>query len=213
MIQLASVAMTFSSYGQGLPTYVFDPTTVSIPTDQPVAVLGHKKQGKSVLLRILAGVEVPTQGRVFTHARLSPVIKNGVLFRKRLSTVENIRFYARLLNVDPDQLSLIIDSFCRAPGKFHAETKAGGEELAKAAELAMLSVLSFDCYLIDEIGQLPENPREKLFDSAAERGAGIIFGCSQQRLARKFARSAVVVRDRTVYCFSNIEEAINFHER
>jgi len=44
------------------PKLVFKRTTLALPTDRRVAILGERLQGKSSLLRLLAGVDAPTMG-------------------------------------------------------------------------------------------------------------------------------------------------------
>ena len=83
----------------------------------------------------------------------------------------------------------------------------------KATEIALLTLLSFDCYLIDEIGHLAEAVRERHLEVVAERGAGIIFTTNLPQLARRYADCALVIRAGIVHPFSSVEEAVDFHER
>jgi len=212
MIHLVSVAKNFHLHDGGTKLVLL-PTTMDLPSDRPIAILGSKQQGKSVFLRLLSGVETPTQGAVMSDARFSPVIRNGVLFRRKLSLIENIRFVARIMNFNPDELATAVDEFCRSGDAPARSAHGESDEHRKAAELALFSLLAFDCYLVDEIWLLPEVPRRQLFDAAAERNAGVIFATSLSRLAREHAASGAVVRDHTVHYFPDIEEAIEFHER
>jgi capsular polysaccharide transport system ATP-binding protein len=212
LIHLFSLTKSFPAAVSGSrPKLVLHPTTLSLPADRRLAVLAKKLGGKSVFLRILAGVEAPTDGEVISTVRSSPVIKSGVLFHPRISNVENIRFFARMLNLDPDRLTVAIDAFCRANGV--AGQWLEDEQQRRAAEVALLTILSFDCYFVDEIGQLAEPARLRLFDVAEQRQGGVIFATNQPRLARRYADCAVVIRDGIVHPFSNVAEAIAFHER
>lgn len=210
MIHLASLAWSHD-LPDGTARFVLRPTTMTLPADRRLAVLGKRQQGKSVFLKLLAGIEPPTYGQVIADLQLSPVIKYGVLFHRRLGIIENIRFFARMMNLDRDGLARAIDAFCRD------DRPASGAPLPierrKAAEVALLSLLPFDCYLADEIGQIPAPARDRLFASLRPRGAGIIFSTSQPRLAERYADCAVVIRDGILHPFSTIDEAIDFHER
>ena len=184
-----------------------------MPADRRLAVLGKRRQGKSVFLRILAGVEEPTRGEVISRLRLSPVVRSGALFHPRMSALENVRFFARMLNLDADRLALAVDAFYGADGVLGRSRKGEEGDRRKAAEIAFLSLLPFDCYLIDDIGQLPEAARKRHLDAAAQRRAGIIFATNQPQLARRYADCAVVIRDGIVHPFSDVAEAIAFDER
>lgn len=212
MIRLISAAMSYDVPGSR-PKVVLYPTTIDLPIDRRVAVIGPKRHGKSVFLRLLAGVETPTVGHVVSRARLSPVIKAGAVFERRLTIFENIRFFARMLNVDAEQLALTIMSVC-GPDSGMAKTRDGEtDDQRRAAELALLSILPFDCYLADEIALIPESARLGLFKAAERQRAGIIFATNMKHLARDYADCALVIRDKTLYPFSDVEEAIAFNER
>src|SRR5208283_1943643 len=111
MIYLASVALNL--FVPGLPPKpVLHSTSIVLPTNRTMAVLGPARHDRAAFLRLLAGVEIPTRGQVTAKLRLSPVVKNGVLFHRGMSFVDNIRFFARLLNVDEDELLVIVNAFC-----------------------------------------------------------------------------------------------------
>ena len=212
VIHLVSIAMSFPTHGSNHKVVLL-PTTLDLPIDRRVAVIGQKRQGKSVLLRLLSGAETPTIGEVVSRARLSPVVRSGALFHAHLSTYENIRFLARMFNLDTDLLAKTVMAVCGISGIMGAPLKEEAAEDRRTAELALLSILPFDCYLVDEPSLLPEIARERLFSAAAQQGAGVIFATNQLGLVHTYADCAVVIRDKTIHPFSDIEEAIAFHER
>jgi capsular polysaccharide transport system ATP-binding protein len=212
LIHLVSLAKSYVVPG-GAAKIVLGPTNLAVPAHRRLAVLGKKQQGKSVFLRLLAGVEKPTQGEVIAFGRRSPIVKIGGLFHPRLSGLDNIRFFARMMDLDTNRLLMALDAFCNARGALARSLNDSGEHDRKAVEMAMLCILPFDCYFLDEIGQLEGATRERLIVAAAQRGAGIIFATNQPQFARRYADCAVVIRDGIVHPFSNTEEATAFHER
>lgn len=209
LIHLVNVAKAYPVRGSQ-PKVVLQPTTIVLPAGRRLAVLGKKQAGKSTLLRILAGIEAPTCGRVTPTVRLSPLIKMGGLFHPRLSGPENVRFCARTLDLDPDQLMLAVRAHTVQPENDDGETREA--ERRKATEIALLTVLSFSCYLIDEIGHLAERVRRHLLDTLIQRRDGIIFSTRQAKLARQYADCAVVIRMGNLHPFLDVEEAITFNE-
>jgi capsular polysaccharide transport system ATP-binding protein len=211
VIHLVSVAKSYWT-PRSAPKIVLQPTTLTLPADRRLAVLGKKRQGKSVFLRMLAGAEIPTEGEVIARMRSSPVVKSGALFHSRLSNRENIRCFARMLNLDGDLLTLAIDAFCGGCA-LAKSPKDEDREWRSAAEMALLSIIPFDCYFVDDIGQFAKPIRERHLDTIAQRRAGIIFTTNQPSLARDYADCAVVIRDGIVHPFPNVAEAIAFDER
>jgi capsular polysaccharide transport system ATP-binding protein len=210
LIHLVAVAKSYVVAHSAAKT-VLEATTLTVPADRRLAVLGARREGKSTFLRLLAGTETPTAGEVIALGRRSPVVRFGGLFDRRLTGRENVRFFARMMDVDADQLAMALDAFCNANGVLAQSLDDPGDD-SQAAELALLSILPFDCYFLDEIGALETAVRERLLGLAAQRGAGVIFATNQPQLARRYADCAVVIRNRTVHPFSTVAEAIAFHE-
>ena len=192
---------------------VLQPTDLVVPTDRRVVVLGDKDGAKSMLLDLLVGGEKPTRGHVLTDVRLSPIYRYGVLFQRRLSLLQNVRFFARMLRVNADDLFLELCSICGHHGRMAKSAKAESGDLRRRMELAMLGLLPFECYVFEDLWSLSDSMRDWFFRSAAARHAGVIFGVNQPRVARTHADCALVVRDGIVYPFSSVEEGVAFNER
>jgi capsular polysaccharide transport system ATP-binding protein len=195
------------------PKIIFQPTTLSLPADRRLVVLGKKYSVNLEFLRLLAGVSVPTRGKVVSHLRLSPIISLSGLFYPYVNGLENIRHYARMLNVDANRLTLAIDLFTGTGGALGGPAKDQQRDRSKEAMIALFTLLPFDCYLIDEIAQFSEAVVSRHLDAVAPRRAGLIFTTHSQRQARQYADCAIVIRDGIVHPFSDVERAIAFHER
>jgi ABC-type polysaccharide/polyol phosphate transport system ATPase subunit len=212
MIFLQSVSKTFFSKHDG-SKLALRPTTIALPTDRRVAILGDRLQGKTLLLRLLAGLEAPDEGEVIAPMRLSPIANSKTLFHPRLSDLENIRLVARMLGVDAHQLTLAVDTFC-GPGLVAERPiyMLNGPQ-RRLLEIALLAALSFDCYLLDNASQIPRDLLDRFFDAAARRGAGMIFATALPRQVYEYADYAVVIANHTVRAFNYVEEAIESYER
>src|SRR5271156_981553 len=107
MIYLHSVSKTvFSSHHPPRP--VFRSTSIALPTDRRVAILGDRGQGKTLLLRLLAGLDAPDTGEVTAPLRLSPIANSRAVLNPRLSGIENIRLFARISGIESHSLTLAI---------------------------------------------------------------------------------------------------------
>jgi capsular polysaccharide transport system ATP-binding protein len=212
MIYLHAVTKSVLIKGEP-PKLVFRPMTISVPMDRRVAILGNRQQGKTLLLRLLAGLEAPDTGEVITPPGLSPIANSKRLFHPLFSGVENIQLFARLSGVDGNILVAAVGAFC---GENHLLEKPisrlNGIE-RQQLEIALLSLLSFDCYLLDDALQVPPSLLERYFDAAARRKAGMIFTTALPRQVYEYADYALVIRDRTVRAFNHVEEAIESYER
>jgi capsular polysaccharide transport system ATP-binding protein len=212
MIYLQSITKTYFGADEA-PKPVFCPTTIAIPTDRRVAILGGRLQGKTTLLRMLAGLEAPNEGEVYAPLKLSPIANSRALLHPRLSGAENIRLFARMLGVDAEQLSLAVDSFCRLGYLLERPVNSLEGPQRQLLEVALVNILSFDCYLLDNAPLIPAELLSQCFEGASVRGAGMIFATNAPRQAYQHADCVVVICDYTMHAFSRVDEAIESYER
>lgn len=72
-------------------------------------LVGHNGSGKSSLLRLIAGIQRPTSGRITTEGRISALLELGAGFHPDLSGRENIYLNAAILGFRRSQTDRIID--------------------------------------------------------------------------------------------------------
>ena len=66
--------------------------------------MGANGAGKSVLLKILARVTAPTEGRAEIHGRVAPLLEVGAGFHPELSGRENIYLNGTILGMTRQQI-------------------------------------------------------------------------------------------------------------
>jgi len=72
-------------------------------------LVGHNGSGKSSLLRLIAGIQSPTSGRITTEGRISALLELGAGFHPDLSGRENIYLNAAILGFRRRETDRIID--------------------------------------------------------------------------------------------------------
>jgi ABC-type polysaccharide/polyol phosphate transport system ATPase subunit len=212
VIRLVAVAKAFGGE-RGEPTVVFRPTTITLPADRHLAILGGRNEGKTVLLQLLSLTEKPDAGQVITALRLSPVVNSDRIFHRNLSVFENIRFYARMSSVDEHTLMRGMNSILSLGPVLEHRIGSLTMRERRGLEAALAIALGFDCCMIDDIGMLAADIVQRALATAACRGAGVIFATDRARHVRQFADCAVVIQGQTLHPFARIEEAIRYYER
>lgn len=212
MIHLHSVTKSIQSKGRP-PRLMFRPTSIPFPTDRRVAILGGRAQGKTLLLKMLAGLEDPDTGEIIVPLSLSPIANSRLLFHPLFTVEEGIRVIARITGIDADWLAAGITQLIKEEGLLEKHVSALNGLQRQELEIAALSILPFDCYLLDDAHQLSTSLLERYLDAAERRGAGTIFTTILPRQARLYADYAVVVDDCTIRAFNQVEEAVESYER
>jgi ABC-type polysaccharide/polyol phosphate transport system ATPase subunit len=72
---------------------------VTIPQGEFFGIVGRNGSGKSSLLKCLAGIYRPEQGRIAVHGRLSPFIELGVGFNPDLTARDNVVINAVMMGL------------------------------------------------------------------------------------------------------------------
>ncbi|MBM3773476.1 MAG: ABC transporter ATP-binding protein [Acidimicrobiia bacterium] len=126
----------------------------SIDHGERVGIVGGNGAGKSMLLRTIVGVYLPTQGRVVVRGRVSALIDLGSGFNQELSGVENIVLSGVLQGFTPDEMRAKAQRILEFAGLAHA-----GDTPTKYYSSGMLLRLVFsiatdidpEILLLDEI--------------------------------------------------------------
>lgn len=76
----------------------------TIHAGEAVGVIGRNGTGKSTLLKIVAGVLIPDEGRVHTYGRVAPLLELSAGFSNGLTGRENVQLVGALHGMSRDEL-------------------------------------------------------------------------------------------------------------
>ena len=71
--------------------------SLAVASGDAVAVIGRNGAGKSTLLKVIARVLRPTEGQVFVHGRVAPLLELGAGFDHELTGRENVYLNGAIL--------------------------------------------------------------------------------------------------------------------
>ena len=86
------------------PFWALRDVSLEVPRGSMYGLVGRNGSGKSSLLRIMAGIYRPTEGRVEVQGRTSALLELGAGFHPALSGRENIYLNASVLGVPRSQI-------------------------------------------------------------------------------------------------------------
>jgi ABC-type polysaccharide/polyol phosphate transport system ATPase subunit len=79
--------------------YALKNITLEITPGEFIGIIGRNGTGKSTLLKIIAGILIPTSGDVIINGKISPFLELGVGFNPELTARENIFLYSSILGL------------------------------------------------------------------------------------------------------------------
>src|SRR5690554_4584308 len=91
MLRVITRKMQYSEF------YALKSISIEIYRGERVGIIGHNGAGKSSLLRIIAGIMKPTEGKVTVNGDIAPLLELGAGFDPELSGADNIYLNGAIL--------------------------------------------------------------------------------------------------------------------
>jgi len=191
---------------------------LDVAPGETVGVIGRNGSGKSTMLRMLAGVTAPTEGRVSVRGRIAPLISVGVGFHPELTGRENIYVNGSLLGMTREDIDAraesIIDfaevpEFIDTPVKFYSSGMFVrlGFAVAVAAEPHILLV--DEVLSVGDIGfQIKSFERMR---QMKEKGTTILVVSHNLNAIRNLCERVLVLHDGAPVFLGATDEAISVY--
>jgi capsular polysaccharide transport system ATP-binding protein len=214
MLEFAEVSKSFWT-GERRKV-ILDRASFRIDLGYSMGILAPNGTGKTTLVKMMAGLEKPDEGKVYRNARISfPLgFMGGVI--PKLSATENARYIARMYDLDPDYVEAFSRWVCGIEEYFDMPVGTYSAGMRGRFNFSLLLAMEFDIYLIDE--GMPSTTDAEFNRRAgtvlAERlkNATVVIVSHQATTLEKFARRAAVLRDGKLYQFDTLEEAKQLYD-
>lgn len=194
---------------------ILHPTTLSVPTDRNVALLGRNGAGKSTMVRLIAGVEMPDQGHILRTSVVSwPLSFSGGL-HPSLTGRQNCDFVARIHGQPPERIFESVAEFSELGPYMDLELRKYSSGMRARLAFGISLSLDFDCYLIDESLSTGDKWfRQKCLDAfdARRDRSGMLFVSHNPRQVRQYCDMALVLVNGWLVPFEDLDEAVDFYE-
>jgi lipopolysaccharide transport system ATP-binding protein len=119
-----------------------------------LGLLGHNGAGKSVLLKILARVTAPTEGRARIRGRLGSMLEAGAGFHPELTGRENVFLSGAILGMSRPEIARRFDDIVEFAGTgeyVDTPLKRYSSGMSVRLAIAVATHLGSDVLLVDEV--------------------------------------------------------------
>ncbi|NMP14991.1 ABC transporter ATP-binding protein [Thalassotalea sp. Y01] len=198
--------------------YILKDVNIELPTDRNIAILGPNGVGKSTLIRMMGGADLPNRGQITSPKRISwPLGLQGGL-QGSMTGRENVRFVARIHGYkNTREIENKVGEFAEI-GKFFDEpvkNYSSGMRSRVTFGLTMGFDFNFDVLLIDELSAVGDanfkKKSEALMKEKYAQTKLIMVNHSMGEL-RKFCDAGLVIIDRQLHYFDSLDDAIQQYE-
>lgn len=188
----------------------------TFPSGVSVALLGRNGAGKSTLMRMIAGTEDPTSGRVFSTGSISWPVGFAGSFHPDLTGQQNVRFIGRVYGVDTDELSDFVEDFAELGSHYRQPFRTYSSGMRSRLAFGLSMGISFDTYLVDEVTSVGDASfRSRSAEVFHERmkNAGAIVVTHSMAQVRELCQIGAVLEHGELHLYEDLDEAIAHHSR
>ena len=208
MIELEDVTKVYRTR-QGRRT-VLDKVNLKVPPQQKIGILGRNGAGKSTMIRMISGAELPTRGYIRRGMSVSWPLAFGGAFQSSLTGMDNLRFICRVYGADAIAAEPFVQEFSELGYYLREPVKSYSAGMRARLAFAISMAIEFDCFLIDEIiavgdSRFHEKCHRELFERRKDRS--LIIVSHDAGYIREHCDTAAVLAAGKLHTFPDIENA------
>ena len=194
---------------------ILDGISLRINPGEKWGILGRNGAGKSTMIRLISGAELPTAGVIRRGMSVSWPLAFGGAFQGSLTGRDNLRFICRVYGTDFDRALEFVESFAELGAYLREPIKTYSSGMRSRLAFAISMAVEFECFLIDEVisvgdSRFHEKCEAELFQKRADRAMIIVSHMPHYILHH--CDHAAVLNDATLRPFDDVKEAIDFYE-
>lgn len=213
MIELHDVSKAYHTR-QGRRT-VLNSINLRIEKGEKVGVLGRNGAGKSTMIRMVSGAELPSSGRISRKMSVSWPLAFGGAFQGSLTGMDNLRFICRIYGADAKAAEPFVQEFSELGYYLREPVKTYSAGMRARLAFAISMAIEFDCFLIDEIiavgdSRFHSKCHHELFERRRDRS--LIIVSHDAGYIRDHCDRASVLVEGKLHNFSNNDDAYSFYQ-
>ncbi|VWB54578.1 BexA [Burkholderia lata] len=193
---------------------ILDKVNLQIGRGDKVGILGRNGAGKSTIIRMISGAELPTTGSIRRTMSVSWPLAFGGAFQGSLTGMDNLRFICRIYGSDSRLAEPFVQEFSELGHYLREPVKSYSAGMRARLAFAISMAIEFDCFLIDEIiavgdSRFHEKCHRELFERRRDRSL-VIVSHDAGYIREHCSRAAVLVAGK-LHQFNEAQEALEFY--
>ncbi|ELW9526876.1 ABC transporter ATP-binding protein [Burkholderia cenocepacia] len=195
---------------------VLDRINLEVMPGEKIGILGRNGAGKSTMIRMLSGAELPTSGRIVRNMRVSWPLAFSGGFQGSLTGMDNLRFICRVYGADAKVAEPFVQEFSELGSYLREPVKTYSAGMCARLAFAISMAIEFDCFLIDEIVAVGDarfhmKCHQELFERRKDRT--MIIVSHDANYVREHCHRAAVLVDGKLHLFDQMDQAYEFHQQ
>ncbi len=212
MFELVNVCKSYPIHHGKAVRQVLKNVNLRVEKGQKWGILGRNGAGKSTMIRLICGAELPHSGKINRDMTISWPLAFGGTFQGSLTGRDNVKLICRLYNIDFETCMAFVEEFAELGAYLREPVKSYSSGMSSRLAFAISMSVEFDCFLIDEgmsVGdhRFHQKCDHELFGKRSDRA--MIIVAHQMDLIRAHCDHAAVLENGELTVFDTVEEAID----
>jgi capsular polysaccharide transport system ATP-binding protein len=194
--------------------HVFRDLSLKIPAGKNIGLIGRNGAGKSTMMRLLGGADVPDSGTIVTDKSISwPVGLSGG-FQGSMTGRENIKFVSRVYGAVGDamrQKVSYVEDFAEIGSWIDEPVKTYSSGMRSRLAFGLSMAFDFDYYLIDEVMSVGDAQFKRkcadVFEERLQKSKVVLVSHSMPEI-KKLCDVVLLVRDGGIQIYDDVGEGI-----
>ena len=217
MIKINNLSKSY--YYNGKKIFVLKNISFDLQNKESLAILGRNGSGKTTLLNILAGVDQPDSGEIFSDSKISWPVGLSSGYQGSLTGRENTIFISKIFLKNNKKLIndkiKFVKEFSEIGEYFYKPINTYSGGMKSRFSFALSMAFDFDLYLFDEITAAGDmNFRLKCSKALMKlkEKAGFIYVSHNLNEFKKYFDKAAIIQKGKLIKFDNVDEAISTYK-
>lgn len=212
MIRIENVCKSYQTrFGR---RKVLDNVSLELRRGRNVGILGRNGAGKSTMIRLLAGAERPSAGRIVREMSVSWPLAFGGAFQANLTGLDNLKFVCRLHGVDWRPKVPFVEEFTELGVYFREPVSHYSSGMSTRLAFALSMAIEFDCFLIDEVmvvgdTRFHERCHVEMFQKRKDRA--FVLVSHDANVIKAYCERACVLHEGRLIEFESVDAAYDFY--
>ncbi|KOR18826.1 ABC transporter ATP-binding protein [Burkholderia cenocepacia] len=194
---------------------VLDKINLRVHAGEKIGILGRNGAGKSTMIRLVSGAELPTEGKIRRNMSVSWPLAFGGAFQGSLTGMDNLRFICRVYGADAKAAEPFVQEFSELGYYLREPVKSYSAGMRARLAFAISMAIEFECFLIDEIIAVGDSRfhakcHHELFERRRDRA--LIIVSHDAGYIREHCDRAAVLAQGKLHSFDQIDDAYAFYQ-
>lgn len=214
MIELENVFKYYRS--QGHTKVVLDHISTHLMAGRSYGILGVNGAGKSTMMRLIAGTELPSSGRIRRNVRVSWPLGFAGGLHPKMTGRENVKFVARVYGQSERRTIEFVEDFAEIGAYFDVPIKTYSSGMLARLAFGLSMAIEFECYLIDEVtavGDARFAARCRMEFEKRKKNSDIIMISHDMVTIRNYCSRGIVLAGGKIYEFALVDDAIELYKK